>query len=105
MVVLFKNTFITKRVKLQQTTCISLNIMNEENTDEIVIENLAVSLDRVKTMVQILYDRNTLSFEKVSKLARVAKFRLKQVSEEPKLTELAFASLEEVADFLISCIL
>jgi oligoendopeptidase F len=81
--------------------------MSENNADEelIIIQNLESSLDRVKAMVALLYNQNTLTFEVVEKIARIAKFKLKQVSEEPKETELAFTSLEEVVNYLINRIL
>ncbi|MEG3877639.1 hypothetical protein QT972_09685 [Microcoleus sp. herbarium7] len=75
-----------------------------EEADSEVIQNLGSSLLRVKAMVVILYDRNNLTFEKVSKLALIVNLKLKLVSEDVPDT-LAFASLEEVTDFLINKIL
>ena len=77
---------------------------SEEEVAGEVIQNLGSSLLRVKTMVAILYDRNNLTFEKVSKLAQVVNLRLRLVSEDAPDT-IAFANLEEVADFLIGKIL
>lgn len=77
---------------------------SEEEVAGEVIQNLGSSLLRVKTMVAILYDRNNLTFEKVSKLAQVVNLRLRLVSEDRPDT-IAFANLEEVADFLIGKIL
>jgi hypothetical protein len=80
--------------------------MEPENDQELVVtQNLESSLARVKAMVTLFYNPNTLTFTSVQKLATIAKFKLKQVTDEPKETELAFASLEEVANYLIRCIL
>lgn len=75
-----------------------------EETDGEVIQNLGSSLLRVKAMVVILHDRNNLTFEKVSKLAQIVNLKLRLASEDAPDT-LAFASLEEVTDFLINKIL
>ena len=77
---------------------------SEEEVAGEVIQNLGSSLLRVKAMVVILYDRNNLTFEKVSKLAQVVNLKLRLVSEDRPDT-IAFANLEEVADFLIGKIL
>ena len=77
---------------------------SEEEVAGEVIQNLGSSLLRVKTMVAILYDRNNLTFEKVSKLAQIVNLKLRLVSGDVSDT-ITFANLEEVADFLIGKIL
>lgn len=77
---------------------------SEEEVAGEVIQNLGSSLLRVKAMVVILYDRNNLTFEKVSKLAQIVNLKLRLVSEDAPDT-IAFANLEEVVDFLIGKIL